>query len=349
MGLPLSPTLANIFLCHHEDKWLRSCPMEFKPVYYRRYMDDCFIIFNEKSHGSKFLEYLNSKHSNIEFTAEFENNRQLAFLDCQVNRTDAGFTTSVFRKSTFTGQGLSFFSHCPFKFKLNSITTLLHRAWKICSSMTALCKELSFLVNYFQENGYPKRLVYSQIRKFIRSTQHNDLPVTTVEPKTIHASFPYLGPTSEKLRSELESITTKFFPFVKLELVFTNTLKIGSLFRYKDALPFNMRSSVIYDYCCSRCGSGRYVGSTNRPLYMRIAEHQGRSYRTGNQLKCPPHSSIREHANSCSKEVKADDFTIIGSMSDKNKHNLLILESLHICQLKPNLNDMGSAHPLVCS
>ena len=214
--------------------------------------------------------------------------------------------------------------------------------------MTSLCKELSFLVQYFYDNGYPKSLVYSQIRKFIRSTQHKDLPVATVEPKIIHASFPYLGAPSEKLRSELEALTSKFFPFVKLELVFTNALKIGSLFNYKDALPLNMRSSIIYNYCCSRCGSGRYVGSTNRPLYMRISEHQGRSYRTGNQLKCPPHSSIRDHAMSCSKEVKAEDFTIVGSLAGKNKNNLLILESLHIRHAKPNLNDMSSAHPLVC-
>ena len=38
MGLPLSPTFANIFLSFNEKNWLRDCPPDFAPVYYRRYM-----------------------------------------------------------------------------------------------------------------------------------------------------------------------------------------------------------------------------------------------------------------------------------------------------------------------
>ena len=45
MGLPLGPTFANIFLCHHEQKWLQNCPSEFRPTLYRRYVDDCFFYF----------------------------------------------------------------------------------------------------------------------------------------------------------------------------------------------------------------------------------------------------------------------------------------------------------------
>ena len=93
MGLPLSPILANIFLCHHENIWLNSCPSDCKPVYYRRYMDDCFLVFRDPSHAPKFLEFLNSRHGNIKFTAELENNRQLSFLDCLVHRINNSFTT----------------------------------------------------------------------------------------------------------------------------------------------------------------------------------------------------------------------------------------------------------------
>ena len=45
MGSPLGPTLANFFLCYPEKSWLQSCPSEFKPVIYRRYVDDAFLIF----------------------------------------------------------------------------------------------------------------------------------------------------------------------------------------------------------------------------------------------------------------------------------------------------------------
>ena len=36
MAYPLAPTLANVFLCFHEQIWFNECPDEFKPVYYRR-------------------------------------------------------------------------------------------------------------------------------------------------------------------------------------------------------------------------------------------------------------------------------------------------------------------------
>ena len=39
MSSLLGPTLANAFLCYHETRWLDKCPEEFKPVFYRRYVD----------------------------------------------------------------------------------------------------------------------------------------------------------------------------------------------------------------------------------------------------------------------------------------------------------------------
>ena len=44
MGSPLGPTQANAFLCHYEKNWLNECPSQFKPVVYRRYVDDIFFV-----------------------------------------------------------------------------------------------------------------------------------------------------------------------------------------------------------------------------------------------------------------------------------------------------------------
>ena len=129
MGLPLSPVMANIFLDFHEEKWMSDCPSEFAPIFYRRYVDDCFLIFNEKDHAPLFLDYLNSKHQNINFTMETESNNQISFLDVLVRKDDFNFNTTVFRKPTFSGLGVSYFSYCCRKFKLNSIKSLVSRAY----------------------------------------------------------------------------------------------------------------------------------------------------------------------------------------------------------------------------
>ena len=45
MGSPLGPTLANVFMCHFENIWLENCPSHFKPIVYRRFVDDTFLLF----------------------------------------------------------------------------------------------------------------------------------------------------------------------------------------------------------------------------------------------------------------------------------------------------------------
>ena len=74
MGSPLGSTLANIFLCYHKRNWLKDCPKDFKPVYYKRYVDDIFVLFNKPEHAQFSLEYMNKKHKNMTFSIETEIN-----------------------------------------------------------------------------------------------------------------------------------------------------------------------------------------------------------------------------------------------------------------------------------
>ena len=62
MGSHLGPSLANTFLSYHEKNWLNNFPREFKPVFYRRYVDDIFILFKSNDHLKYFQEFLNSCH-----------------------------------------------------------------------------------------------------------------------------------------------------------------------------------------------------------------------------------------------------------------------------------------------
>ena len=84
MVSPLRPTFANAFLCFYKKKWLEQCPDEFKPVYYRRYVDDIFVLFKSRDHLIKFRDYLNKCHSNMKFSFEEEKNGKLSFLDVEV-------------------------------------------------------------------------------------------------------------------------------------------------------------------------------------------------------------------------------------------------------------------------
>ena len=57
----LGLTLAKNFLCYHESNSLEYCSKGFQPVYYQRYMDDIFVLFNKLNHSKFFLEYVHKK------------------------------------------------------------------------------------------------------------------------------------------------------------------------------------------------------------------------------------------------------------------------------------------------
>ena len=100
MGSPLAPTLANLFLRHYEGIWLNEYEGD-ATLFYRRYVDDIFAVFENRDQALGFLEYINSKHVNIKFTIEENNKGILNFLDVVVNNNDV-LTTSVYHKPTFT-------------------------------------------------------------------------------------------------------------------------------------------------------------------------------------------------------------------------------------------------------
>ena len=103
VGSPLGPTLANIFLCYHKSNWLEGFSKDFKPVYYKRYVDGIFVLFNKPEHTKFFLEYINKKYKNMYLSIETEISGSLSFLDIKIFWENIKLVTSVFRKETFSG------------------------------------------------------------------------------------------------------------------------------------------------------------------------------------------------------------------------------------------------------
>ena len=142
MGSPLGSILAYVFLCRFEKQWLSECPPDILPKVFKRYVDDIFGMFLCQSHLKDFVNYMNTKHPNIKFTSEFEENDFFPFLDVKITRSNNWLVTSVFRKVAFSGVFTNFksFMHVAYKFGL--VYTLLHRSFSICSSYEKFHEEI---------------------------------------------------------------------------------------------------------------------------------------------------------------------------------------------------------------
>ena len=247
MGSPLGPTMANVFLSFYEMKWHEQCPSEFKPVFYRRYVDDIFVLFKSAEHLSKFHAYLNTCHPNMSFSFEQEINGKLSFLDVEVSRQQGKFVTTVYRKPTFSGVYTHFDSFLPPTYKVGMIYTLAYRCFKICSDWTKFHEELNFLKHVFLKNGYPLSFIDKCFKMVINKLVIKRPQVTTVEKKTLILSLPYLGDISLQTRTKLRKSFKGILNCCKLQIVFKSQRKLANVFRFKDRLPSDIVSGVVYN------------------------------------------------------------------------------------------------------
>ena len=142
---------------------------------------------------------------------------------------------------------------------------------------------------------------------------------------------------------KLKRLSNKAYPMARLNIVFKPAHRIGYFFKFKDSIPLQMRSSVIYNFRCASC-SASYIGQTSRHFKTRISEHKGLSPKTSKALLSPPHSNIREHCLETGHHFSDSDFAIINS--GRNRLELNILETLHIKHSSPSLNNMHSSTSL---
>ena len=344
MGSPLGPTLANIFLSYYENKWLHDCPNHYKPTYYRRYVDDTFLLFHNSSQIPQFLHYMNQQHPNIKFTSETEDNNQISFLDINIVKEQNSFATSVYRKKTFTGLGSNFLSYMPLKFKIACLKTLIHRAYHLSSSYFNFDTELNFLKDYFINNCFPPYLFHKHVKQFLNQIYNNRTKFSTVSRQKLYVKFPYYGYITDKITKDLNSFFSKFYPQLQITIVNVNSLSVQSFFKHKEALPEYLCSSVIYKYNCMSCNA-HYIGSSTRQFRCRIDEHRGFSVRTGLPLQSPPFSAIREHSQQNDHALSPQQFKILAKT---NSTDLRLLEALYIYRTKPPLNSTSPLELNIC-
>ena len=154
-GFLLGPVLANIFICNFEEKWVSN--VDSRPSSWFRYADDTFALFDNVASATRFLQYLKTRHPNTNFTIEFEENHDIPFLDFLDVRVECNlntFTTTLHRKTTFTGLYTKWDSFTPRKYKINLIRTLAYRCLRICSSSSlALQSALFDIKKTLLQNG----------------------------------------------------------------------------------------------------------------------------------------------------------------------------------------------------
>jgi hypothetical protein len=202
-------------------------------IFYRQYVDDCFLIFTLHDHVTPFLSYLNSKHPNIQFTHELESNLCLPFLDAKVIRSNGSFATTVHHKSTSTGLFTNFDSFIPMLYKKGLLFSLISRYLNICSSYVFFHFEMEKFKKTFSLNGYPATLVDSCIKSFLDKMYNSRDKVHTCSKKVIYFCLPFTGHHGLQIRSKLKKFLSSAYPHI--------SLCVPNFFPFKDKIPRELR------------------------------------------------------------------------------------------------------------
>ena len=105
------------------------------------------------------------------------------------------------------------------------------------------------------KNAYPPFLIDKVIKKYLDyklSTNQNQLKDTS----DVHSfKLPYIGNLSHHIKNKLLKFCKEFSKEnFNINLVF-NSFKIKNYFSYKDAIPDDLKSFLVYKFTCASCSS----------------------------------------------------------------------------------------------
>ena len=351
MGNSLGPVLANIWMSYLEENFLLNQTVApVKPIFYCRYVDDTFCVFNNVSEANEFLEYANTLDASMTFTMEMECDKKLPFLDTIVHRSSNHALLSTKVKETDKGLFYDFSSYVPEANKFNLVYTKIYRIYKIASNMKIFHSDFSNLRKHLLLNGFPDGMISKCVDKVLSKFHVNNNNGSNPGPDIIdnqdtHTNvnssveirmfLPYMGPASGFLKRKIHSLVKRFYPKIVLKIIFRRGFKLENLFNKKDKFPPSCRSGVVYFVPCTGCGlSGAYMGKTINSLYERFYLSPN-----GHLVPANTESALVNHVISSKNPqcgYKFDDVKIIENC--KTDEQLGYMESILLTHDKPNLN-----------
>jgi hypothetical protein len=330
MGSPLGPTLANIFMSHFEKKHMANMKKLGLKVW-MRYVDDTFVVLRNKEDSKKLLRYLNDQHPNIKFTHEEQENNTLPFLDVLVTIHNKKLISRVYRKKTFTGVYLNWNSLTSKRYKIGLINCLLDRTWNICSSTILFHDEMEKLKSILLKNDYPIEIIDRAIEKFLNRKMGQSNKKTNVPKPKVTLTLPYLDDQkTEIFETKLNGLIKSYYPQLDLKVAYKTPKQIKDLFRYKDQIPKDSKSFVIYKLNCLDCDAC-YIGKTIRQLKTRVEEHQ----KGIGSRECEI-SAVYKHAQETRHKIDFDNVEVLDSAG--SDYRLKLKEALYIKKFNPQLN-----------
>ena len=170
MGTRMAPSYANIFMGKLEKNLLDQAP--HRPLSWFRFIDDVETKWaDSREHFEEFLEFANTFHQSIKFTANISDSCN-TFLDTKSTIENRSITIDLYSKPVDAHQYLLPSSSHPRHIIKNLPRGLAIRIKRICSNPETCDKRLDELKIHLMRRGYTSQIIenaFSEIRTMDRS------------------------------------------------------------------------------------------------------------------------------------------------------------------------------------
>ena len=161
-------------------------------------------------------------------------------------------TIQAYHKSTYTELPLNFQSFTLFSYKISLIKSLIDGSFKICNHWNSFHNDIENINSNLINEVIKKYLDY----KF--SSNQNQLK----DKSDIHYfKLRYSDNLSHHIKKKFSRLCKQFCKEnFNIKVVF-NSFKVKNHFSWKDPIPNDLKSFVVYKFTCARC-SCSYIGKT---------------------------------------------------------------------------------------
>lgn len=321
MGSPLAPILANLVMIDLEEFCLSK--LNFNVPLYKRYVDDCILALPIDKIDFT-LDIFNQYDNNIRFTSEIEVDGKIPFLDLLLIRENQNIITNWYRKPTWSGRYLNYFSNHPIQQKIGIINMLIDRAINL-SHKKFWNDNIELIKNTLFMNFYPESLISRTINKRLFKLLNPNHINTQKEPFDTRSimNFPYF--------TQIHYPTLRMLKNYNINLVTNNKHNISKITgNTKDKIETLEKTNVVYEIPCKDCES-RYIGQTKRHLKTRIQEHK----RSINHLD-NDHTALARHVKNTKHNFDFDKTRVLEN--EENLKKRLTIEMIKIKKEKNSVN-----------
>ena len=162
-------------------------------------------------------------------------------------------TLQTYHKLTYTRLLLNFKSFTSFSYKISLIKCLIDMSFKICKNWNSFHNDIENIKSNLIENAYSPFLIDKVIKTYLDhkfSSNQDQLKDTSY---IYYFKLPYIGNLSHHIKNKLSKLWREFYKEnFNIKLIF-NSFKIKSYFSYKDPIPDDLKSFLVYKFTCANC------------------------------------------------------------------------------------------------